>query len=93
MSKGHCKIPFEDGDEDETAEFYEYGGSDEDDDWEDDEDDNTDDEEIDEEFSQADFASKKNKRYYYSPFSSTRPSHHLTKPPFFVNQSLQCRCV
>ena len=81
MSKGHCKIPFEDGDEDETAEFYEYGGSDEDDEWEDDEDDNTDDEEdeeIDEEFSQADFANKKNKRYS-SHFSSTRPSHHLTK--------------
>lgn len=35
IGKGHCKIPFDDGDEDEIAEFYEFGQrSDEDGDWE-----------------------------------------------------------
>ncbi len=50
MSKGHCKIPFEqDEDQDEVAEFYEYGGED-DDGWQDqDTDDEDDDGEYDEE--------------------------------------------
>ncbi|KAJ3303216.1 hypothetical protein HDV03_004125, partial [Kappamyces sp. JEL0829] len=43
VSKSHCKIPYEDGDEDEIAEFYEFGQG-EDDGWEDEAGDEGDDE-------------------------------------------------